>query len=275
MVDPYWKGKKTIRIPNIETEFSLSGYSVGGLRQVFYVKEIDTLLDCGIALPFLPTKIFITHGHLDHVSALPPVCLNGEKTKIFSPKVLESRLLNFMNAGYAMSGCNTKNFEVIGLENNITFEEKLNVRNFIIQTFRCDHSIPTIGYGFIENRRKLKNEYLKFSQEDISKLINEGINVTTEKKNYTFCYLGDTTCKVFEQIDIFKYKTIICECTFFDEIDKKEAKQKKHIYWGDLVKIIEKHENIFFILIHTSQKYKFNDINEYVDGIGNCMLWKN
>lgn len=272
-MDPYWKNKNTIKIPN--TNMTLSGYSIGGLRQVFYISDLDLLLDCGIATPFLPSKIFITHGHLDHASSLPQICLNGEGTTIYVPKPLASRLSGFMKAGYSMAGVKKDNYIINGVECGSIINEKMNARLFEIQIFRCFHSIPCIGYGFTEIRRKIKKEYIDLTQEEIIKLVKNKVKITEDIKYPLFCFLGDTNNKVFEQTDIFKYSTIICECTFYDEEDKRKAIKKKHTHINDLLPIIKEHENIFFILIHQSQKYKYEHIKEYVDGISNVMIWKN
>lgn len=273
IMDPFWKNRNTITIPN--TTFTLTGYSIGSVRQVFYIKELDILLDCGISPSFLPSKIFITHGHLDHVAGIPQVCLNGRETKIFTPKALESRMKNFLRASYDMEGRDKENYEIVGLNCNITINEKLNTRNFNIETFRCFHTIPTIGYGFIENRRKIKKEYSKLQKDEITKLVKENKEITDNSENYTFCYLGDTTIKVFRQKNIFKYKTIICECTYYDEDTIKDAKDTKHIHFMDIREIIKEHNDNYFILIHKNDRFRNTEINKYIEEFDNCFVWKN
>jgi len=152
-----------------------------------------------------------------------------------------------------------------------------------IEPIRCNHGgQPTHGYGFIELRLKLKDEYLikdssnnkyscKLSREELIKLKKENkINtLKTIIKVPLFAYICDTDHKVFtrtgkyEGYKLDKYNVIIIECTFFKEQDLKKAKKDKHMHWINLRKYILDHPNKYFKLIHLSEKYTSVDIEDF------------
>jgi ribonuclease BN (tRNA processing enzyme) len=134
----------------------------------------------------------------------------------------------------------------------------------------CVHSQITLGYGFIELRSILKDEYIyynegkkccKLSSEELTTLkktnkINEYMQI---KYVQLFAFLCDTNHMVFDNISM-DYPIIIIECTFFKDNDINKAKKKKHMHWKHLETYVKKYTNIQFKLIHFSEKYSINDL---------------
>ena len=137
--------------------------------------------------------------------------------------------------------------------------------------------MPCCGYGFTEIRNKLKNEYdyLKGNGKELYKLKKEGIEIMEEKEYPIFCYLGDSTTKVFENDKIFEYPFIFTECTFLYDDEEELAKKKGHTVWKNLKPIIKNNPNNTFIIYHFSRRYKETEINEFFEqqGIENIIIW--
>ena len=94
-----------------------------------------------------------------------------------------------------------------------------NKKRIIIKVFNSDHRVPTISYGFIEKRKKLKNDYLNLDKNEIIDLKKNGIEITEEVEFKHFVFCGDTTHKIFDNKEILDFKSIVIECTFFEEDD--------------------------------------------------------
>jgi ribonuclease Z len=111
-------------------------------------------------------------------------------------------------------------------------------------------------------------------------LKKSGTEVNVEVTEKKFCYVLDTSIKVFEQNPfLFEYPVIITECTFLYEDEIEMANKKKHIHWNQLKPYVVQYPSVFFILVHFSQRYKdqeictfFDDVKK-TDGIMNIHPW--
>lgn len=151
-----------------------------------------------------------------------------------------------------------------------------------IEAIRCNHGgQPTTGYGFIEIREKMKDEFMidngsgkrvcKLSQEELREMKANGTigNLKETVEIPLFAYVCDTDHKVFtndghnEGYKLDKYPVIIIECTFFKPEDKKKAKNDKHMHWDNLKEYISNHPEKYFKLMHLSNKYSESDLDAF------------
>jgi ribonuclease Z len=165
-----------------------------------------------------------------------------------------------------------------------TFEEtpiifgNVTIKNFKfeLELFKSTHTIATTGYGFIGVVTGLKPEYrhLIGNQEAINVLKEQGIEVSGEYKRAHFCYLGDTDHRVLYESSgawnrhLEKYSTIIMECTFLEDVDAKQAKEKKHALLSRILPFIRAHPEINFMLGHFSMKYKDKEVIDFFERLG-------
>jgi hypothetical protein len=155
---------------------------------------------------------------------------------------------------------------------------KITIKNFKfkLELFKSTHTIATTGYGFIECRSGLKTEFkhLKGNQEAIDALKSQGIEVSGEYEHAHFCYLGDTDHRVLYESNgswnrhLSKYSTIIMECTFLEDVDAKQAKDKKHVLLSRILPFIRAHPDTTFMLCHFSMKYKDKDVIDFFGRLG-------
>jgi len=284
-----WKKHEPVQLK--DTPYIFNGWSWAAFRTSFEIPELDLLLDAGLPYNGIAKMICITHTHSDHVQNLPQLLIEAkhqdkeeDKPLIFVPMGSKELVFNYIDAFYRMSTHATRaklkihyRYRLEEVKPGMTIEMDIKKKKYIVEIFKCFHTVGTVGYGFTELRRKLKKEYLELPGREIGKLRKEGIDIYTQEAFPQFCYLGDSTCRQFVQENIFNYSTIICECTFIKDEDIEHAKKDRHTHWKNLKPIIEAHPDNTFILYHFSRRYKSSVIREFfqedLKTIKNMIVW--
>jgi ribonuclease Z len=262
------KGYKTLK---------LSGYSRAAHRTGIEIIGLNILLDAGLDVQKAFSHIFITHQHLDHVIYLPQYTMNIENDRQYINVISTNNILNnikpYLCEALKMSkNINCDNYEdilkkvntnFIPIDYNNNYKFCNGREQWIVNIIKCYHGIDSIGFGFSVIKNKLKEEYINLTNQEIIKLKNEGQIITNEIKEDIFLFLGDTNKKILQNKDIYKYKSIIIECTYIYDEEMDLAKINKHIHWLDIKNIIIENKDIQFILIHFSMKYKNQEIKDF------------
>lgn len=245
-------------------DWEISGYSIGGIRTSFYIKDLNILLDAGFQCFSHPSHIFITHLHADHIGNLHLTILeninNNSNTTIICPKesinFLKKFLESFLECNYHSERFPKNNVTFIGMSDGDIIELKLKKANYLIEAYKTDHVVPTLCYGFIQKTTKLKNEYLKLQGQEIKKLRENGENIfyINFKKKLLFC--GDTSYKFLDNKKIYNYENIMIECTYFEMDEIETSKERKHMHWIYLSSKIKQFTDINFYVIHISPKHR-------------------
>ncbi|MCJ7636153.1 MAG: MBL fold metallo-hydrolase, partial [Nitrososphaeraceae archaeon] len=267
--------KKKEKLPN--TPFTIHGHSVAAKGTCFYIPEMRIMLDCGIESDYLPEHVFVTHLHSDHSKAIPVSIIqltnakfkqNNKKIDIYVPEEMKEYVRNYIDAFYVMSKNNKfhkahSKYNLIGVKTSMRIETSIRNTRYIIEIIKCHHTVPCVGYGFIEVRKRLKEEYKLLSNKEIAGLRKSGVDVQEDFEVPQFCYLGDTTEQVFKEPEWKKYNTIMVECTFLEDDMIDYARVKKHMHIQNLLPIIKLYSNKTFILYHFSFRYDKDNIHEY------------
>lgn len=269
----------------------LEGWSWAALKTCFYIPQMRIMLDAGLPFNGVPGSVFLTHTHSDHSNNLHLLLVNPppEKIKIFVPTARPGDtptgelVSNYIESLYRLSTyCHRtpkalSRCEIIECKSGTTFEMEIRKKRMEIRVIRCYHTVPCVGYGFTELRRKLKDEYLGMEGKEIGKLRKEGVDIYRTEPFPFFCYLGDSTAQVFEDSHIFNYPTIITECTFLLPEHYQEAIEDRHTHWNDIYPIIASHPENRFVLYHFSCRYKASEINDffkkYREELPNLVVW--
>ncbi|MEM7819518.1 MAG: ribonuclease Z [Candidatus Aenigmatarchaeota archaeon] len=255
----------------------------GTQRQIFYS-----------GLNFMRiNEIFITHWHADHFAGLlgllETMSLENRKEPltIFGPEA-EKFVDIILELGYS-----TKNFDVI--PKNVNFEgseiEKLLETNeFYIASIPVRHSIPAVGYAFIEKDRiKIDKDKIKKFDLPPKSIIYKKIKETGEvifkgkrirledisiiEKGKKVVYSGDTmVCrniiKLSKDADL-----LIHDSTFFKEDIFDNT--YKHTTFEDVIKIAKEANVKNIILTHISRRYQnFEELKEKIKDYSNVRIAK-
>ncbi len=279
----YWKHE--FKLP--KTGFRLKGHSRSTEMTCFYIPELNIYFDAGVHSYYSCDNIMITHGHGDHIQSLNGILKsqNQERSKeaipVYCPQEITKMLTKYIEAFFQVNANNPylkchKIVNIIGVSPGDRVPLIIKKRNYLMDAFKCTHSVPTLGYGLTELRKKLKDELKGLSQSELIALKEAGTTIDKTIEVPLFCFLGDTTHDVFlENEKIFEYPTIVVECSFLENDDLGEASKRKHMHWSHLSKVIDQHPDNFFILIHFSLRYTDSDIERFfVDKLyKNMLVW--
>ena len=201
------------------------------------------MLDGGLSSPFGVDHIFITHGHADHTASLPFAIYNkkeNSKIQIYFPKEISEYVKNFIESAYVLSSdCDVKSmnlksedlflykyYDGVPVVPGNSFELTIKNKKYTIEIIKCFHSVPCVGYGFIEKRQKLKEEFKNLSGREIGELRKKGADIYFEQQYPFLAFLGDTSKEILKDENLKKYSTIMIECTFLYDDDLGQAEKK-------------------------------------------------
>lgn len=260
---------------DLSPSLTLEGHSRSAEKTCFFCPQLSTYFDAGIQSLKPPQLILLTHGHLDHSGDIAKMNLEfGKKVTVMVPKEILNEVKNSIDSHYKMNNRYDKQttldnkYNIVPVEPYVRYLTKINGRDYLVETYKCYHGVPCVGYGLYENRNKLKDEFKELTGKEIGKLRKEGTVVNELVSVPLIAYIGDTTIKFFQDeknMTVFQFPFIVIECTFFldDNVDK--AIPNGHIHWKHLCPIIQENPDNTFILIHFSTRHRDNEIHDFFE----------
>jgi len=250
------------RTLNNPAKWTLQGHSKAGERTGFWLNPLRIVLDAGVVTNRHPNAIFITHSHVDHSWNLP--WIYGARTPlkgyenlqgrpVFAPKSAWPMLTQLEHACHNLSVGFMEDLPTIMVEQRVapflvgcgeTLTDIQGLKGIVVETLQCYHPAETVGYGFSIEVQKLKAEFSSLTGKEIGLLKKKGTEVTDKKIEPQLIFFGDTTVESLDNHEEWKkYPVIVIEFT----------KAIGHMHWDSLVPYIEKHQEISWVLIHSSQ----------------------
>eukprot|EP00965_Chrysotila_dentata_P208829 6184930-Pleurochrysis_carterae.AAC.3 len=263
------------------------------------------VLDAGLAAKSLsPKTVLLTHGHRDHVQALPamarpPFSQSTPPPKILLPAPLEPLVRQFLLAesqlNFGKPQTEEENYAALGQFDLLSCADGdvvelpkhayLGRDGLCVEALRATHKdMPALSYGIFRKTKKLKPEFAA-QRHRIKQLLKEspGIELTEIVNERLLFYTGDTTIELLEQhaAHILSYKYIVHECSFLGPPSKKldqYALQRGHTHYAQLHPYICSAPNTTFILVHWSIRYSREDVEAFFEeqygGVPeNVVLW--
>ena len=263
---------------------TIEGYSRAAVQTYWRIPELKFGFDLGgHPWDFMNTRTWmLSHTHLDHVSALPlhvsrRRLMKMEPPRIYLPAVAVDAV-RFMLESFVRLDRGKMPCDLIGVEAGDEIEL---TRELVMNVYGTKHTVPSVGYVVSERRKKLKQEYLELSGQQIRELRDAGTEITVEKRIPLVGYTGDTSPRgLDDNPEFYDAKILITEMTFIDPEHRKELIHKNgHMHLNDVVERADCFNNELIICGHASTRYTRRHaermVQKQLPGMldGRLMLW--
>jgi ribonuclease Z len=248
---------------------TIQGYSRAAVQTYWLFPELKLGFDLGgQPWSFMGTDTwFVTHGHLDHIAALPVYVARRRMMKMSPPRIylpasnipaVREILHQFTRLDRGRMPC-----ELLPVEAGDEVEIS---RELVVTASGTAHTVPSLGYVVWERRRKLKSEFSALSGEQIRDLRLAGTEVTNEVRTPLVAYLGDSAPAGLDGTPaMYEAKVLICELTFVAPDHRRDKIHKHgHMHLDDLVERRDRFRNELVIAAHLSTRYGASSVRSLV-----------
>ena len=263
---------------------TIEGYSRAAVQTYWRCPEYRLGFDLG-AQPwsFMGTETwFVTHGHLDHIVALPVYVARRRMMKMTPPVIympaetietVEKLLRCISKLDRGRLPC-----ELLPLEPEQEIELS---RELIVSAVATRHTVPSLGFVVWDRRRKLKPEYQNLSGDQIRDIRLSGQDVSAEIRRPILAYLGDSAPGGLDDNPVmYEAKVLICELTFVAPDHRRDKIHKfGHMHLDDIVERRDRFKNELVVAAHLSTRYHSKTVRALVSKAlpdmldGRMQLW--
>jgi ribonuclease Z len=251
--------------------FSVRGISVGGVYTSLAVPELGIVFDAGASprSSCAIDTILLSHGHADHVGALPAFLgIRALSGKTRPPRVvMPAEILDDLTCALAALSRLQRfplEIEAIGMlpGDEIALRGDLRVR--AVRTF---HPVPSLAYLIVRRIAKLRPELAGLTGPQIAARRRGGEAVTDHEDRLELAYATDTLISALDHApELFAARTLIMECTFLDDRKSIEAARAGcHIHLDEVVERADRFANDHVVMMHFSQIYRPDEIAGILD----------
>ncbi len=249
---------------------TIEGYSRAAVQTYWRIPELKLGFDLG-AQPwsFMGTPTwFVSHGHLDHVAALPVYVarrrlMKMEPPTIYLPAVAEQPVRNILR-GFSQLDRGRLPCNLVPIEPGDEIEIS---RELVVTVSATTHRVPSLGFVVWERRKKLKPEFHGLSGEQIRDLRMQGTEISSEQRVPVLGYMGDSAPKGLDDCPaMFDAQVLITEVTFVAPRHRKEKIHKfGHIHLDDILERRDRFKNELIIASHFSTRYHQRQVTTLVN----------
>jgi len=249
---------------------TIEGWSRAAVQTYWRIPELKLGFDLG-AQPwgFMGTETwFVSHTHLDHIASLPAYVARRRMMKMEPPRIympehavetVDKILKLFTRLDRGRMPC-----ELIGVKPGDEIELS---REHVVSVWPTVHTVPSVGFVVWERRKKLKQEYLTLSGEQIRDLRQSGVEISEERRMPLVAYVGDSAPQGLDNCPAaFEAQILITEMTFVAPGHRKEKIHKfGHMHLDDFLARRDKFKNELVIAGHLSTRYNESQVRRTVE----------
>jgi ribonuclease Z len=251
--------------------YTLRGVSVGGVYTSIVVPELGVMFDVG-----MPARsaggvdtILLSHGHADHVGALPALlgirALHGKARppRVVMPAEIVADLSVALDALSRLQRWPLA-IEAIGMHPGDDVELRGDLRVRAVRTF---HPVPSLAYVIVRRVAKLRDEFRGLPGDEIARRRRAGDDMLAVEDKLELAYATDTLVTALDHApELYAARVLIVECTFLDDRKTLDAAHAGcHIHLDELVERAERFTNEHVVLMHFSQLYRPDEVAGILD----------
>jgi len=253
----------------IHKDLSIEGYSRAAVQTYWRLPEFKVGFDLGgQPWSFMGTPTwFVSHGHLDHVAALPVYVARRRMMKMEPPTIyLPAAAVEPVQAilkWFTRLDRGRMPVNLVPIEPGSEIELS---RELVVTASATRHTVPSLGFVVWERRRKLKAEYSQLTGPQIRDLRLGGTDVTEERRVPRFAYLGDSSPEGLDNCPaMYEAQVLVMEITFVAPSHRKDKIHKfGHIHLDDVIQRRPRFQNELIIASHFSTRYSRKRVAELV-----------
>ncbi|KAF0715892.1 Aste57867_3114 [Aphanomyces stellatus] len=242
--------------------------SIAGKASVCYVESMNVAFDMGVN--FLKAAcqdhVFITHGHIDHIQALPAHAAERSLTGVkpatyYMPAHLVPHVEQIM-ANFCEMQESTIPATLVGIHAGATIHISSKVA---VKAFPTDHRVASLGYVAYAISKSLKPEYAGLPGRELGALRKQAVEIDDAVWTPMVAYTGDTRIAFFEHENEACHEFLRAHvlCTFMGDASKpSHAEETGHIHLDGLAAIQTRFDNHVLVLTHFSARYSLGYVRE-------------
>jgi ribonuclease Z len=251
-------------------DITIEGYSRAAVQTYWRIPELKIGFDLG-AQPwsFMGTPTwFVSHTHIDHVSALPVYVARRRMMKMEPPTIYlpETAIEPIQRILRQVSRLDRGRLPCTLVALKPGEEVELS-RELVVTVSRTQHTVPSLGFVVWDRRRKLKPEFHDLSGEEIRDLRLAGTEVTKEVRIPRLAYLGDSSPEGLDACPaMYEAEVLIAEVTFVAPSHRKHKIHKfGHMHLDDIVERRDRFSNQLIVASHFSTRYQPRQIHRFFE----------